>query len=235
MAGKYSRFRLFGNKVPKYLLPIGTQTILAEIIKQFRSSAPTLRILLIANRSDQIFFPIIRSIMAVYSVPCDNLIYIEDTSSQLETALYSTDLLTKPEHDLPCAFANIDTVLRNRGGFFSELGEMSQNSGLIDTFKGESNKYSYARVNEHNRVLDVVDQNIISHWACSGLYGFGSYSCMAHVASEVLRKNSKASFTDLYKKYVNLGLPLKASFEDCRDNTIVLGTPEEYVINIHRF
>ena len=29
MAGKYSRFKLFGSKVPKYLLPLATKTVLS--------------------------------------------------------------------------------------------------------------------------------------------------------------------------------------------------------------
>ena len=32
MAGKYQRFRLFGNKVPKYLMPLGKHTILWHVI-----------------------------------------------------------------------------------------------------------------------------------------------------------------------------------------------------------
>jgi hypothetical protein len=235
MAGKYARFRLFGSKVPKYLLPLGSHTILSEIVKRFRSSAPSARILLIANRSDQIFFPIVRSIMSMHSLPSEDLIYIDDTSSQLETALYASELLSTSDHNMPCAFANIDTILYNRTHFFTELMGMDPRAGRLDTFPGENNQYSYARIDNFNRVLDVVDKNIISNMACSGLYGFGSYAFMSHIANGVLRKSGKAGFTDLYIEYINLGLPLIASHEVCRDYTIVLGTPEEYVINIHRF
>ena len=42
MAGQYSRFKLFGSKVPKYLLPLGTETILAEVIRRFASEASDL-------------------------------------------------------------------------------------------------------------------------------------------------------------------------------------------------
>lgn len=46
MAGKYTRFRLFGAKVPKYLLPLGPGTILSKIIEVTKkSSKSTLQLL----------------------------------------------------------------------------------------------------------------------------------------------------------------------------------------------
>ena len=63
MAGKYSRLKLLGSKIPKYLLPLSTKTVLMEVIGQYLLSYPTLRVYLIANRADQLFFPIVRSII----------------------------------------------------------------------------------------------------------------------------------------------------------------------------
>jgi CTP:molybdopterin cytidylyltransferase MocA len=57
MAGKYSRFRLFGSKIPKYLLPLGRGTMLSEVIRHLKQSARESKIYLITNRNDQMFFP----------------------------------------------------------------------------------------------------------------------------------------------------------------------------------
>jgi dTDP-glucose pyrophosphorylase len=235
MAGKYSRFRLFGSKVPKYLLPLGSETILAAVIKNFLHSAPNCKFILIANRQDQIFFPIVRSIMGKYGIDSKSLIYIDDTSSQLETALSSSELLHFDELDYPLAFANIDTVLQERHDFFETLKKCAPEVGLLDTFKGYNKQYSYARVDEQGMVVDVVDKNVISSKACSGLYGFGSYSKMFEMATELLRISGEANFTDLYKKYIVADKKVYAHYTEDPKHTIVLGTPEEYVINIHRF
>jgi dTDP-glucose pyrophosphorylase len=235
MAGKYSRFKLFGNKVPKYLLPLGSETMLAEVIKQYLASAPNCKIYLIANRNDQIFYPIVRSIMNKYGINPKYLIYIDDTSSQLETALTAQDLLDQNQLTSPVAFANIDTILIDRSGFFRDLEKVQPEIGIIDTFKGASKQYSYARIDNTNIVVDVVDKNVISTNACSGLYGFGSYSIMAKTATELLKANGESSFSNLYQKYITLGRRVYAHYEDDLGKTIVLGTPEEYVINIHRF
>ena len=235
MAGKYSRFKLFGSKVPKYLLPLGAETMLAEVIKQFLRSAPNCKIHLIANRNDQIFYPIVRSIIGKYGIDHKSLIYIDDTSSQLETALASSDLLARDELFTPIAFANIDTILFGRSTFFNLLDKCEAEAGIIDTFKAANKYYSYIRANECNKVIDIVDKNIISSKACSGLYGFGSYSFMAKNAMILLKENSFANFTDLYKKYISSSHNVLAHHSEDFNNTIVLGTPEEYVINIHRF
>jgi dTDP-glucose pyrophosphorylase len=235
MAGKYSRFKLFGNKVPKYLLPLGTETMLSEIIKQFTRSAPKCKILLIANRNDQIFYPIVRSIMGKHEISNKSLIYIDDTSSQLETALNASDLLHSEQIESAVAFANIDTILFERAVFFQSLQSCSPEAGLLDIFKGENNQYSYARIEGDGKVVDIVDKSVISNYACSGLYGFGSYSFMAKMAADLLRENGKAGFTDLYKKYITSGKDVNSCIFEDLNNTVVLGTPEEYVINIHRF
>lgn len=235
MAGKYNRFRLFGNKVPKYLLPLGAETMLAEVIKQYLRSATVSKIYLIANRHDQIFFPIVRSIMGKYNINNKYLIYIDDTSSQLETALTASELLPTDQLNSPIAFANIDTVLFERAAFFESLEIGESKIALLDTFKGESKQYSYARVEADCKVVDVVDKNVISQNACSGLYGFGSYSIMANRATQLLRENGGANFTDLYKKYISVGANVHAHYSKNLSHTVVLGTPEEYLINIHRF
>ena len=235
MAGKYSRFKLFGNKVPKYLLPLGSETMLSEVIKQFKRSAPTCQIALIANRSDQIFYPIVRSIMRKYGICSTSLIYIDDTSSQLETALNISDLLGSEQVKSSLAFANIDTILFERKEFFEMLANCDPEAGLIDIFPGENAQYSYARIVEDGKVVDVADKNVISEFACSGLYGFGSFSFMAKMATDLLRENGSASFTDLYKKYITEKKYVDSSISSNLSQTIVLGTPEEYVINIHRF
>ena len=235
MAGKYSRFKLFGNNIPKYLLPLGTETILAEVIKQLRISVPNCEIYLIANKNDQIFFPIVRSIMGKNSINIKSLIYIDDTSSQLETALSASDVLPNDQLNLPVAFANIDTILFNRAGFFQCLGKCSVDQAVLDTFNAVNKNYSYARIGDDGKIIDVVDKSLISNYACSGLYGFGSYTSMTKIAEEILQENGESNFTDIYRKYIDEKRCIHAYFAENMKDTIVLGTPEEYVINIHRF
>lgn len=92
MAGKYNRFRLFGSKVPKYLLPLASKTVLSKIISAMADSSTSTRMFFIGNRDDQLFYPIVRSTLDTFNIPKTSLMYIDNTSSQLETALYATEL-----------------------------------------------------------------------------------------------------------------------------------------------
>jgi hypothetical protein len=106
---------------------------------------------------------------------------------------------------------------------------------VLDTFNGSSIQYSYASIDKSGYVIDIVDQKIISQYACSGLYGFGSYEYMYKISVDLLKRSGSASFTQLYEEYLRRSLQVKATYAESSGSTIVLGTPEEYIINIHRF
>ena len=173
--------------------------------------------------------------MSKYKIPLDSLLYINDTITQLETALSVNPLLTDSDQDRPIAFANIDTVLIGRSNFFDALRSLSPMSGLLDTFYGTSSQYSFARKDDYGNILDVVDKSVISPFACSGLYGFGSFKFMSEASFQLLESNSTASFTHLYNYYIDNTYPVPSTHSLDQNKTIVLGTPDEYVINIHRF
>jgi len=236
MAGKYSRFKLFGSKVPKYLLPLATKTVLMEVIEQYLSSCPALNIYLIANRADQLFFPIVRSIIKSFESSNIEIIYIDDTLSQVETATCLTNFRNPPNLQESVSFANIDTILINRKLYFEKLQNISGiKIGFLDTFEGYSSQYSYCLVDEKNIVSHVSEKRVISNEACSGLYGFGTYETFITNAKELMIKNRSANFSDLYNHLIEKKINVESLKSVGIFNTIVLGTPEEYMKNIHRF
>ena len=235
MAGKYTRFRLFGAKVPKYLLPLGSGTILSKIIEETKKSSKSANLYFIANRDDQLFYPILQSVLKQYEIPIKNIIYIDDTLSQLETAMFATELIDKTRYIKPICFVNIDTIITNRTLFFEKLKVCKKNTGLIDTFNGRSSKYSFVHTTQNDDVIEVVDNNVISKIACSGLYGFGSFSEMKQATSKLLGDKGTANFTDLYNYYIESKYSVVQVHSPNLNNTIVLGTPEEYLTSIHKF
>ena len=236
MAGKYSRFKLFGSKVPKYLLPLATKTVLMEVIEQHLLSCPALNIYLIANRADQLFFPIVRSIIKSFESSNIEIMYIDDTLSQVETATCLKNFRTPPNLQEPVSFANIDTVLMNREVYFEKLRDMAGTKvGFLDTFEGYSSQYSYCLVDKKNIVSHIAEKRVISNEACSGLYGFGTYETFITNAKELVVKNRSANFSDLYNHLIEKNINVESLKSVGIANTIVLGTPQEYIKNIHRF
>lgn len=235
MAGKYSRFRLFGNQIPKYLLPLARGTVLMEILNALHNSAVGADYFMIANRNDQMFYPILKSILGAYGIPIKNILYINDTNSQLETALNAVEFLDSGSIEKPIAFANIDTVVRNRGEFFNSLEGLGCDEALLDVFSGESKQYSYALAGEDGCVNHVVDKTVVSEYACSGLYGFGSFRSMREAAEKLVDEKESPNFTDLYNFNIKNSKKVYLKVSSNPADTCVMGTPEEYLINIHRF
>ena len=165
----------------------------------------------------------------------DNLIFIDDTASQLETALKVSELICTESINEAICFANIDTIVAKRVNFFNDLSKLERTEALVDTFSGSSSKYSFARVDDNASISEVVDNSVISDFACSGLYGFGSFKIMKNLAIRALAENYQANFTYLLNSYISAGYKVKNSHAVVTGDTVVLGTPEEYLINIHRF
>jgi len=234
MAGNYSRFIPFANRVPKYLLPLANGSILKEVIHQTTTSCQDCDLYFIANNKDQLFFPVLSAILESFDIPSNRLVFIDDTSSQLETATELSNFEGSLLESSPVVFMNIDTVLFHRKSFFKRLGELSgQDAGLIDVFQGYSNTYSYC-LTEGDKVKHVAEKKIISKIACSGLYGFGSLSFFRKYAEFSLSRDRKSNFTDLYNFIIESGHNVHYSLCENVADTIVLGTPQEYIKNIHR-
>jgi hypothetical protein len=235
MAGTYKRFRLFSDKIPKYLYPLGNENVLTKVIQAIIKDFNFTKIYLIANRDDQLFDPIIQSTLKNLSITNKSLIYINDTLTQLETSLACSNFLSKKEKESPICFANIDTIVKNRKNFFKRLILCKKKEALLDVFPGQNSNYSYVRAKDTKNVSEVIDYKIISSLACSGLYGFGSFREMSERSDFILKNNINANFSDLYNDYIKNFNKVYYVQNINRKDTLVLGTPEEYIANIHKF
>lgn len=220
MAGKYKRFRDEGYNLPKYLLPWGRKSILETILLQLNKNNVFNDICLVASKRDEIYAPHIRDIIDGQKIPQNNLFFIEDTKSQTETAHVA---LTKTDPKGPVVFHNIDTILCNRN--FLNLGSLLKKyDGIIDIFKSSNHKYSYV-LTENSLVKLIKEKMVISDKATSGLYGFKSAS--------LFRKyyNEQEYISGLYSDMIEDECRIITTPLHSEDNTIVLGTPSEYLSN----
>jgi dTDP-glucose pyrophosphorylase len=218
MAGKYSRFKSEGYGLPKFLLPWGDRSILSEILGEMAPSFKS--VFLIANKADEDYMPHITKIMKAHRVPEENLYLINDTRGQAETACIGVE--TIGELKGPVVFHNIDTILYNRN--YEEVEKSLKNyPGFIDIFKSNNHSYSYV-VLDGNKVNKIVEKVLISDVASSGMYGFQSIDIFKKYCSE-----STEYISDVYSKIIENKLVVVAGGKYSGSDTVVLGTPEEYI------
>jgi NDP-sugar pyrophosphorylase family protein len=225
MAGRYQRFLTEGFKTPKYLLPWGDKTILAELLFNLNKDKPFKDIFLVANHRDNSYFPHVRASMNTHKIQQNNLIITSDTSGQLETAQIGVEALENihGEIDEPILIHNIDTILLNRN--FKEIESLlNLNSGYIDIFSANNKEYSYVLVEQDNRVTEIAEKILVSDLATSGLYGFRNSKVFKKYAN-----NNDIFISSIFRKMIEDDQFILASKKHKEDSTIVLGTPEEYL------
>lgn len=217
MAGKYSRFKNEGYRLPKYLLPWGNRSILSEILLTMHKHFEN--VYLIMNKNDNDYKVHIRNIMKEYNINLNNLILIEDTDSQSQSLLKGLELINNLKG--PIVVHNVDTVLYNRD-YVKIKNNLSISDGFIDVFESNNPAYSYVLLNKLKEVKEIAEKILISNTASSGLYGFSS--------KEVFEKYySNGYISTIYKNMIENNLTVTTGVKYDETNTIVLGTPYEYM------
>jgi dTDP-glucose pyrophosphorylase len=228
MAGLNTRFHDVGFDIPKYLLPWREETIIYEILKQLGTFD---EVLLLANKRDVYFMPDLIKTIEPLGLDKNNIHYIGDTNGQAHTAYIGASLL---KNKLQTFFVhNADTLLMGRD--FKSI-ESAMSDAYVDVFIANNPKYSYVR-SKDGLVTEIAEKSSISPFASSGLYGFYNaqlYEKMYETLSENFTGKEMyiANVLDYMIKNNNLfvGLnELNNSYE-----TIVLGTPQEYGLEIAR-
>ena len=228
MAGLNTRFHDVGFDIPKYLLPWREETIIYEILKQLGTFD---EVLLLANKRDVYFMPDLIKTIEPLGLGKNNIQYIGDTNGQAHTAYIGASLL---KNKLQTFFVhNADTLLIGRD--FKSI-ESTMSDAYVDVFIANNPKYSYVR-SKDGLVTEIAEKSSISPFASSGLYGFYNaqlYEKMYEALSENFTGKEMyiANVLDYMIKNNNLfvGLnELNNSYE-----TIVLGTPQEYGLEVAR-
>lgn len=222
MAGKYTRFRNEGYRLPKYLLPWGSRTILSEILYQMLGSGAFESVFLVANLADIDYMGHVRGIMRYHGIDAANLILTPDTKGQAETASIGLKQAITTGHVRgPVVFHNIDTILYGRD--FDRMNRLLEtNSGYVDVFRSNSHDYSYVLA-PNGRVEAIGEKILISSLATSGLYGFASPQVFEDSYT------GQGYISDVYATMLSGGQSIVIGDTHSEADTVVLGTPEEYL------
>ena len=228
MAGYNTRFHDVGFDIPKYLLPWNGTTIIHDILKNFDYPVQTI---LVANKRDIYFKDQLVETIRPLELDEKNILYIGDTKGQAHTAAIGIDQLYHSE--LPTFIHNADTILTGRSLDFTADTLEDTHDAYVDVFVGNSPKYSYVRAYEDN-VLEIVEKKQISPYASSGLYGFKSARLYTEYYNECIQQREELYVSDVIQKMIEDGKKVFMNGLGGKQDTIVLGSPQEYGIEIAR-
>jgi dTDP-glucose pyrophosphorylase len=171
MAGRGQRFIDGGYKVAKPLLEIHGvpmyQLVVANLITPYTKS-----ISLVCPSSWGLKEEIEGHLRRV----CGDVSVLEidyTTNGPAETVALAAEVL---DDRLPLIVANSDQFVNTNMADFNKSLVEGKDSGLILTMEDNDAKWSYALLDESNKVIDVVEKEIISPYATVGIYGFKTLS-----------------------------------------------------------
>lgn len=224
LAGKGSRFTEKGYATPKYLLKLQNKKSILENILSELCIGPKVQLKLILNNDNKKWSNEINQLLANEGYNFE-LKHVSDTRGQAHTALIASEMV---ENSKPIFFFNGDTIIKGRN--LAEISEEITNnclSGTIDTFFAEDNHFSYVKV-ENEIVTEIKEKIVISNMATTGLYGFKNSSYYQKFYKKLRNDKSEEYISDVYNKMLENKEKIKNYFYEISEDTIILGTPEEY-------
>ena len=231
MAGLNTRFHNVGFDIPKYLLPWKKNTIIHEILYQIKKKYEFSNYLLIANKRDRFFKKKLRKEISKLGISSNSIYYIGDTNGQAHTAFIASKLV---KNQMPIFIHNGDTILYNRNFKNLEIN-LKKAVSYVDSFVAKNPKYSYIK-KKGSQVNNIKEKIRISSFASSGLYCFKNSDLYQQYYNKFTKKFKKK---EVYvSNIINLMIKdkLKVLTNQINKNfkTIVLGTPEEYWLELKK-
>jgi dTDP-glucose pyrophosphorylase len=230
MAGLNTRFHDFGFDIPKYLLPWGDKTIITEIISELTKNYKFKQIILLANKRDIYFKETLLKSIKEIGLDETNIYYINDTNGQAHTASIGAGLCE--DKTIPFCVHNADTIITNRDFVYIEK-LLINNQAFIDVFVANSPNYCYVKFDK-DKVLEISEKVQNSPFASSGLYCFQNTERYLNTFFEMSKDNQgkEIYISNLMQKMLNEGDKICSNILDHKSETIVLGSPQEYSLEI---
>lgn len=196
-AGRGERFVHHGLTTPKPLLLLNGKTMLERSLESIEATADD-QIIIITQKDHQI--PQKLSTLRATWLEIDGM-----TRGQLDTFYRARDLI---QHD--------EVVIYNCDTYFTspELTRLLADGsfdGIIPCSVQPGNAWSFCRVDETNKVLEVAEKRRISDWASVGYYYFKGKDLLLQLAQEELSTQTEKEVyvAPLYERYLRLGLKIQ--------------------------
>lgn len=227
MAGRGSRFEAAGYTLPKPLIEVhGTPMIEVVVRNLGLRSAHRFTFLPLREHLDR--FNLAERLERI--APGCAIVPVESTTEGAAcTILLARGLF---ENEFPLLLANSDQYIHNDMDDFVLDLEHRRLDGLIMTFPADHPKWSYARVAPNGLVLEVVEKQVVSNHATTGLYYFRRGRDFARAADRMIARNFRVNnefytapaFNELIAEGLRIGIhPVAAEGEAM----FGMGTPED--------
>ncbi|MDE6946757.1 MAG: glycosyltransferase family 2 protein [Anaeroplasmataceae bacterium] len=228
MAGLGSRFKKAGYVVPKYMIEAHGKTLFEWSISSLSGYQNMVEQFIFIVRKEDNSLDFIQSACKKLEIKSHQVIEIDYlTDGQATTALLGKQVWNKENGLL---IYNIDTYVEPENMTYDEL----KGAGFIPCFKGKGEHWSFVRLDDFGKAVEVKEKVRISDFCTLGAYYFSSCKLYEELYKEYYSTDKKLEkgekyVAPLYNYLIEKGEDVFISVVD--SNAIhVLGTPEELEI-----
>lgn len=187
MGGSGSRFSAAGYTTPKPFIEFHNKTMIENVVENLGYSNDYIMVMQREHykQHTNIFTRISSHTSGFDAVLLDGI-----TQGAAESCIAAEDKLD-PESML--LIANCDQIIDWNPDNFKNWFITSDLDGVIMTFDSQSNKNSYAQLNEHGYVCRTVEKEVISPYATTGLYVWRKAGDFLKAAKEMIDNNERTN------------------------------------------
>lgn len=185
MAGRGLRFQEAGYTFPKPLIEVNGKTMIETVVNNLTPTCKHKFIFIcqkehcdkydiynILKKATNNNFEIIKIDGVTQGAACTVLCAVGHINNQNDLLIANSDQFVE---------ININDFIKN--------ARQGEKDGLIMTFYANHPKWSYARVDENKKVLEVAEKKVISNEATVGIYYFKKGSDFVKLAQSMMEKN----------------------------------------------
>lgn len=227
IAGRGRRFQEQGYTLPKPLIPVHDVPMIELVVANVRPKQP-----------HQFTFVVLQEHIDLYEidrvlrrmVPGCNVVTVDRvTEGAACTVLLAREIINN-EH--PLMLANSDQWVDIDINDYLGALETGGYDGLIMTMWADHPKWSYAGVDENNRVTHVVEKEVISNEATVGVYNYRHGADFVRAAEQMIAKNLRVNneyyVAPAYNEMIALGAHIGIyNVGREKDGMYGLGIPED--------
>lgn len=222
MAGRGSRFAAQGLNMPKPLIEVNGRPMVAWALDSL-INVDYSHLIFVALQEHETAYRVTQILKNLFGRQTEVILIPDVTEGQLCTVLAAKEWINTDEDVL---VTSSDTYC------VSPLGHdiachLPECRGIISVANLPGERWSFARIDHHGRVVEVAEKIRISDHASTGLYYFSNGREFVSIAEEMISKQEKTRgeyyVIPVYQKYIERGWRVEISIAD---EMWDMGTPD---------
>lgn len=229
MAGLSRRFTEAGYKLPKYMLPVGDNTVFSLAVRSFENYFATEKFVFIARDVAETKKFIESECLKIGVENYEIVMLNSPTKGQAETVQLGV-IRNQSSLETPLTIFNIDTFRKNFS--FPSTSWFSHSDGYLEVFKGEGKNWSYVEAAKNKTeplIIRTTEKDPISNLCCDGLYYFSRASDFLWSLEKEKQEPSMPELyiAPLYNHLIKRGSSIHYNLVN-ENNIVFCGVPKEY-------